>query len=481
MMSKRGYIILGVLVFISTTLCFFTLTRGHPWWDDFAGYLLQAKSIQTWSMDDFIIHNTFLIEKSAYPPGPVAYPWGFPLLLVPVYTIFGLNPLALKLINLVFYAIFLVAFTFLARKRVSERDSLVLTGLFAVAPAMIAANDLILSDIPFLAVSTVALLLIDSLPTKKMWWGISTGALVFLAFFLRTNGILLLVPLGWVMFMGDPKNWRVSLRRSIPTLLSFSILTVGQMFVFPAGQSSYFSHFSMFSILRLWQNFIYYLQLPAMFFDPFPGATGLYILLSIFAIFGLKKTLKRDPALYLYGLLTVSLFVFWPERQGLRFIYPVLPVFFIAVCSGIQYLLKKLTSRTKLVAQHGLNIFFAVILVGLFSISARTAYQVTQGGREINGPFDPYSMQMYEFIKEQTPAESVIIFVKPRALRLFTGRDAFMTDRCEDLATAGYIVLSQKMEDNGQISPDKIDSCNITNELKEVFRNKRFLAYKITK
>ena len=62
---------LGLIVLVCEGLAFFTLTRGHLWWDDFAGYLLQAKSILSWTMADFITHNTFTIQNSSYPPGPV--------------------------------------------------------------------------------------------------------------------------------------------------------------------------------------------------------------------------------------------------------------------------------------------------------------------------------------------------------------------------------------------------------------------------
>ena len=82
-MSKKTWFALGLIAGICVLLGFFTLTRGHPWWDDFAGYLLQARSILTWRMGDFIRQNTFTIENSSFPPGPVAYPWGFPLLLAP--------------------------------------------------------------------------------------------------------------------------------------------------------------------------------------------------------------------------------------------------------------------------------------------------------------------------------------------------------------------------------------------------------------
>jgi hypothetical protein len=87
---------------------------------------------------------------------------------------------------------------------------------------------------------------------------------------------------------------------------------------------------------------------------------------------------------------------------------------------------------------------------------------------------------MYAFIREKTPAESVMIFMRPRALRLFTDRDAFMTERCADLVNGNYVILHQKMEDNGQISPEQVTSCNLALKLEDVYQNKRFIVYKIS-
>ncbi len=84
-------------------------------------------------------------------------------------------------------------------------------------------------------------------------------------------------------------------------------------------------------------------------------------------------------------------------------------------------------------------------------------------------------------VREKTPAESVMLFVRPRALSLFTNRDAFMSDRCVDFSKADFVVIHLKMEAIGQISPQQVTSCNPSVTLDESFRNKRFVVYKITK
>ena len=482
-MKKSTWFLLGSIVFLSVGMGFFTLTRGHPWWDDFAGYLLQAGSILAWNMGDFIRQSTFTIENSSFPPGPIAYPWGFPLLLAPVYAVFGLNPLALKLVGLFFYAVFLVSLFFLARSRLSDGQALLLSGALVFLPVMIAANDLILSDIPFLAFSTLNLVLIDRLPGKKSTpsplLGPVTGAAIFMAFFLRTNGVLLLAPLLLSLVFYHWPDLRAGLLASLPALLTFAILVILQAAVFPGGQGSYFSHFSMLNPQRLADNFLYYLWLPVSTFDQIPGGVILYALLLVFALFSLSQNLRRDAALHFYSLLTFVLFIVWPERQGLRFIYPVLPFLFISALDGMVLAVERLRITWQPTARGLVLVFWGLLLVGGLGLSAVSAYQNTADGRVINGPFDPYSYELYTFIKEKTPADSVIIFVRPRALRLFTGRSSFMTENCADLVKGDYVALHLKMEDSGQIAPEKITACPLGVQLEQDFQNKRFVVYKI--
>jgi hypothetical protein len=80
-------------IFLSVSM----LTTGHNWGDDFSSYIMQARSISEESQEKFVTDNRFTIDNSARPMGPVAYPWGTPVLLSPFYKIYGLNLPALKL------------------------------------------------------------------------------------------------------------------------------------------------------------------------------------------------------------------------------------------------------------------------------------------------------------------------------------------------------------------------------------------------
>jgi hypothetical protein len=81
---------------------------------------------------------------------------------------------------------------------------------------------------------------------------------------------------------------------------------------------------------------------------------------------------------------------------------------------------------------------------------------------------------VFNFIKDETPPDSVIVFFKPRAMRLFTDRDSIMVLECENLLLGDYVVLHKNWE-YSQILPKDIPECDIP--LKDVFENQRFIVY----
>jgi hypothetical protein len=129
---------------------------------------------------------------------------------------------------------------------------------------------------------------------------------------------------------------------------------------------------------------------------------------------------------------------------------------------------------------QGIFYSFWLLIVGVFLFNSATrAYNNVRNGRNINGPFDPVSSEVYSYIKEETAPDSILIFFKPRAMRLMTDHDTLMINQCEGLFKGDYVILSKKVGENNQIPPERIDSCNLP--LDNVFENRRFIIYKILK
>jgi hypothetical protein len=467
----------AIIILFSVLLSYTLLSHGHVWWDDFASYIMQAQSLLRGDTAGFIQRNAFTIQVSSYPIGPIAYPWGYPVLLVPVLYFWGLKVLALKLVNTLSYAVFLILFYRLARLRLTENWSLLLTALLAFNPTLLFAHDYILSDIPFLLFSTLSLFLIDLWSSSKAYReSILIGIAIFTAFSIRTNGILLLAPLATAQFsqfgfQGLRKNWLIVL---LP-YLTFVLLAGTLTFLLPGGQESYFTHFSMFTVERFIDNLIYYLKLPATLFDYLPLGIAFYVFTVILFFIGAGGTWRRNLHFLAYIVLTLLVFMLWPETQGIRFIFPILPLFILIAAQAAIWLGRKFSQPVFVKAVFG--IWLAMTMLS-FGVSAWSGWTNLQSGREINGPFDSISSDMFEFVRTQTPSDSIIIFFKPRAMRLFTDRDSFMTENCEDLTKGDYLIIHEKQGSNGQLTQQAAEACGVP--LISVFNNKRFTIYQIS-
>jgi hypothetical protein len=486
-MSKTAGVFLALVLLASALLGSSVLTRGHFWGDDFAAYIGQAQSILRGEMDRFVARNGFTVSQSSreagHQMGPAAYPWGFPLLLAPVYALVGLSPLALKLPGLVMYLGFLVVFFFLIRKRFTLTESLLAVSLFAFNPELLRFLDNILSDIPFLCLSTLAILLADLYtqekePRRRLALSALTGVAMFAAFFVRTQGLILL---GCVLlfqsihFRGQREQRRQIATGSLVILAVFGALWVASVLIFPGGQSSYLMLYEDFSVDTLRGNIVSYPLLFQEFFATLPAQALFFYVFAILFFIGLTVRFKPDLLFVIYVALYLLVVWTWPEWQGYRFLFPVLPFFIYFALQGIKATLDKAGKNQRVILQIG-TYAYLLLIASLFAYnSGVNAFANLRADREINGPFDPYSIETYEFIKNNTPPDSVIVFFKPRAMRLMTGRDALALTECERIPEGDYLALSKKVGENLQIPPEQIRECNLP--LDKVFENRRFVVY----
>ncbi len=474
-----------ILLFLSAALGFGTLTRGQTWGDDFAAYLMQAKSLLRGDMNEFVAHNTFTVTQSSHQIGPAAYPWGFPLMLAPVYALTGLSPLALKLPGLLTFLGFLLVFFLWMQRRFATFDSLLAVAWFAFHPALLLFLDNILSDIPFLFLSTLSLWMADLYPQERqdkrrpMFAG-GIGIAIFAAVFVRTQGwILLGSALLWLglRFLRQPAN-RGSIARDMAILLAaFGLLWASTVLIFPGGQTSYLSLYAGFGPHTIPDNIAAYSQLFGSFFESLPLSQLIFGLFVALFMLGLATRFEREAFPILYALLYLIVLWSWPEWQGVRFLFPLLPIFILLAWHGLEALLSLLPStwqRPGRLISHGVLALMAALF--LWNAGSNAAANL-QEDRAINGPFDPYSIELYDFIKEKTPPDSIIVFFKPRALRLMTNHDALAITECERLTLGDYLALSKKVGENLQIPPEQIGACNLP--LETVFQNRRFVVYRI--
>ena len=85
-----------------------------------------------------------------------------------------------------------------------------------------------------------------------------------------------------------------------------------------------------------------------------------------------------------------------------------------------------------------LPILFALFHFGSSSIQ-QAEMQLRARGTVERGPFADYTLEMFDFIQEQTAAEDTIVFFKPRVMRLMTNRNTLRINNANDLFVADYV------------------------------------------
>ncbi len=491
---KKQIIFPLLVILLSAALASSMLNRDHDWGDDWAAYVMQAESLLTGTPREFVVRNAFTTQESTAFIGPVAYPWGFPVLLVPFHAACGgLNILCLKSVNVLFFAMFLAVFVVFLHRRLALLDSILFLAVFAFSPTLLNFHNNLLSDIPFLFFSTLALLLIETtLIARDDFTGgilsnVGLGAALFAAFFVRTNGVLLVPTLFLTQVV---LYWRTrgavtrDLRRALPLALIpyfvFGLLTALVLTVFPAGEGSHLEHYAALTWSRVLGNLTAYINMPAAFFENVPLAPILYGATLPFALGGAVLNAKKDFHLSIYIILSLALFITWPDQQGIRFLFPLLPFIFYFALRGMQATAFALLDYYRKAGDRLTRLFWAGILVSFVVTSAGLARDNLADQRAPDGgPFEDISTELFDFIESNTSSDSVLIFYKPRALRLMTGRDALMVDDCAALGKGDYVVIRKKRGAVGQVLPDTVTACNPSLLVAEVFDNEKYVVYEI--
>lgn len=469
------------VVGLAVVLGCLSLTAGHNWGDDFALYVRQAQSLAEGTAAHFADANRFTNEHTVVALGPLAYPWGYPLLLSPVYAVFGLNFIAFKAVNVAGYAAALLCLGALFAPRLPRPLFLLMLGLFAVSPAMLGALDNVLSDIPFMAVSLLGLALLDRLfvaeaggPYRRWLLGL-TGAAVGFAALVRTNGMLLFPVLLLCQVVAArrpaPGGWRGN---AVDVLLPYATAGVLLLAVNAWLPDGGMSHAAMLhpNLKIVLGNAAYYFRLPAEFLNC-AGSLPVSALLLVLGLIGWAEVGRREYHFSAYVGLTVGMYLVWPAQQGLRFLYPVLPFLAYFVVRGLVRACSWLGERAgRWVPPAVLGATAAALLVA----SAQQVRQNWSAGCRPDGPLAPASRQMFDYLRTQTPAGAVVVFFKPRAAQLFTGRPAFATDRPADLRRADFVVLRKGGGGSPQVA--ELPTAATGDVFDPVYENPQFRVYR---
>ena len=417
----------SALLFLTAWCClplfFLNVKDSHDWGDDFAQYLMQAENV----VKGIPQTQTQYVFDERFPPvAPPAYPMGFPLLLAPVYAVWGhsIYHYDLLITAVLFLLCLLMALYF--RRHFSAGTSLVLVLLFAYSYWTLDFKTNILSDLPFALLFLLAVMLYRrrETPANAVLTGLAAGALLLF----RGAGILFPIAVflhaAWLFRVrrSAPERKRIASHAVIIGALAFATpLLVNRLFGVPTeGFLSFYGRAAAGSTGdTLLQNLNYYVEVYKAFFQapvdtwtfaPTVAASAALVLLLAGMLVSFLRHRRFDVLL---TALYIVLFLVYPYGAGgFRFILPLVPFLFVYMGRGMNALLHGAGLPVK---TAGIVITLSLILL------YRPGVQRVIDGRGAlpDGPQQPAAQELFAYLGAHCTPTDVVLFVKPKALALY--------------------------------------------------------------
>lgn len=490
----RYRLLLFLVIIASGILSYFSLRAGHDWGGDFALYVHQAKGLVDGGLEQLLTRNRFSMLHSTAMTGPslrigpFLYPWGFPLLLSPVYALFGEHILAMKVYGILFLMLSLAVTYFLFVDEVGPARALGIVALLAFNPFMLELVNTVGSDMPYHLLALLSLLFIQKMLSRRYWinpavTALLTGLLICIAFLIRTNGIVLL----GVLLFSQLIRYRTQLlapigffKNNTHEVLPYVSFALGALIVsalLPDGSGSHIDFLARLTPGKFAYNVMYYFALPAEFYTGALFPRILYGLTLPFLLLGLYHRAPADYPYILYAGLSLAVFIVWPPVQGFRFIISLVPFYLYFVFIGLsraEQLYRKAIAGEKRPDRWLVGGFCGLVLVQ-FLFSASVNALANPQPEPVDGPYTETSREVFDYVNQQTEQAAVIIFFKPRVMDLMTQHVSLRVfSYREILDEKGDYLVHKKGQAFGQITPNEVEQ--LRQQLPTVLENDDFIV-----
>lgn len=475
--------------------------NGHNWGGDFAQYIAQAKALENGELLEYLTVRTSQMSKSAFAHGPEAYPWAFPFFLALPIHIQGVNFFTLKSVSLIFFTLTLLSLWWGLRSKLCNREIFFLVAVIALNPYLLRFSDEIYSDFQFLFFSTLSILLLQrglksnnpSIDAIRM---LVLGLSMSLALMTRMNGVLVILvflvsAFAEIAGIISPFSRAVGIlglggsRYPVPTRIFLTLLPLAVFLLLisiyvlglPQNQSTHFHRIFDIDAESVARNLYYYSFALSEFFAPDYQLNEVGITLYVFAVpfffTGVFRYYKNFAPILLYMFLTGLLYISWPGRQGLRFLFPILPFFMLFLVLGLRRAKPLIT-----VSGFFANNFLLLLTILFFVSSSFFAAQNLRAKRAtVDGPYSEPSIEMFDFVNSRLPNNARVIFRKPRVMYMLTGRESFSYFR-EESYTKGDAIVIDKRNVSLQLNCSDLLSLIKNQRLDLLFENEQFLIYR---
>lgn len=394
-----------------------TVTPGHSFVeDDFAAYVIHAANLVEGRPYTAI---NYIPNPDALWIGPArGYPPVYPLLLAPVYKLYGFNFRAMKVLTVLCFGGFLAAYVSLLKRRLPSWALLAVVLVVGCNVVFWELRDYVLSELPYLMFSFCALVVArkvyqDLNPRSwRLGDALLLSFLLYAAYGTRTIGAALLPAL----VLGDLCKFRRPSRFSLVVVGVTASLMAMQNILFVSPRAyldavhlsvgSFFQHalFYAKTLTYVWQNG--YSKTAQIAFA---------LVFTAFAAIGFARRMwtERSVAEF-YLLIYLAILIGWSTEIGRRGLAPVLPLYF---AYGFEELVRIFSQLGR--AQRAA---FATLLFAAISVTYVGAFRQYSRRERVLNVLDQPAQELFSFLRATTQPGEVLVFPKPRTLALFTNR-----------------------------------------------------------
>ncbi|MDX2045123.1 MAG: hypothetical protein SF097_28200 [Acidobacteriota bacterium] len=429
---RSSQLLIPVLLIIGV-FYLLTIRQGHQWGDDFSMYIQHAQNIA----EGASYHSTSYIYLPPYV-GPASYPPICPLVLAPVVWLFGLNLTAMKAELILVFLLGLFVLAKIAKEFLPANWQLALIALVGLNPYFWETKDLVESEpVFYLMVYLSVFVVLNSYNAiqagasrlTQLGYALATGLSFYLAYGTRSIGIVLVPSLVFFDLIRNRKLSLPSLYAVGSVLLAIGLIVLQAVLLRSDRTYVESVNTGSESFLRDWMQFalnnvpLYTASLTQIWDNGYSklARLALTMVMSGLAVVGFVAQLrKRITFIEVFVALYTVCVVIAPMDGGIRYLLPVVPFFIFYALQGIRLLMEQ--QFFKAVAFRGGRTVALGGLAAAITLTYVLGYTVYNFREIPNGISGKDAVEFFDYVNRQTAQTDVLIFGKPRALGLFTGR-----------------------------------------------------------
>ncbi len=427
--SKYKWVLIVVLIMGIGIFSIYATSGSHVWGDDFALYLSHARNISEGkSYDD----TGLILHEFAPTYSPQNYPPGFPLILAPIYSITGLNFYYLKIFIICWFLLLLWLIWIYFKDKIQFPWLFVILLIIGLSPFFRDQKENILADLPAACFILLVFIMDEKrrLTKSKYFFLFLFALVIWFGAAIRVTGLLVLP----AILLFELIQYKKISRESIIVTITVAGLMVIQSLLMPSSDymNILLSEFEKFSPNIIADNSF---GRANNYIRSFTNITHLSFITRlntnlnelIFWIFHItaavgfyRKASNKFSPLELFVVFYMLLIFVFPGYQGTRYLIPIIPFYFFYSMYCLQGMKVKWVS----------NSLIGVLLLSLTFIYIDDHNRMPR--HEIpDGVQSKSAEETYQFIRENTSDDAVLMCTKPRAFSLFTNRDGIVFPNAE--------------------------------------------------